>query len=179
MNFNKLVLDKLLAVFREYNLNVINQSENYVEFASKKIVITIRHNNLENSNLFFVGRNLGSLFLMDDQIIGNIFKTTLKFDFVTPEIFVNNLYEFFKNEGILFLNGDEKTLKSLESYVYERSNNYTNELLDRQNMRSANKAWEENNYKDFVKFISKIDMEKLLPSYKLKYKMALKRISNQ
>ncbi len=52
-------------------------------------------------------------------------------------------------------------------------------LSFRQDLAIADKAWEEHRYDDFMKCIDKIDKPKLLPSYLLKYKIALKKSRHQ
>jgi hypothetical protein len=48
--------------------------------------------------------------------------------------------------------------------------------LQEQNLAAANKAWENGNYKEFIKMIDQTNKDKLPSSYQLKYKIANQKI---
>ena len=72
--------------------------------------------------------------------------------------------------------GNTDALKKVEKYVDKVSNEYTTELIDKQNLDAANKAWEEGNYKDFINYLDKTDRQRLPSSYELKYKIAHQKL---
>ncbi|HRF25591.1 MAG TPA: hypothetical protein PLR98_15580, partial [Chitinophagaceae bacterium] len=53
---------------------------------------------------------------------------------------------------------------------------YTFQILQEQNLAAANKAWENGNYKEFIKMIDQTNKDKLPSSYQLKYKIANQKI---
>lgn len=176
MEFNKYVLDKLELIFQKHKLTVTEQFNNYVKLESDKVVLTITHDIRENANLLYIGKTADTLYLIDGNIIKRFFIPDLEQFFKIPELtvedFVNNLVIFFEGEGRLLLEGNSDVLNTIEKYVLMKSKEYTTELLYKQSLDAANKAWEEGNYKDFIKYLDKMDKQKLPSSYELKYKMA-------
>src|ERR1700694_6040620 len=143
MEFNALVSDRLDLIFQKHNLHVIEQFKNYVKFRSDNIILTISHNDRENSNSLFIGRNESALYPIDDNVLKDVFNSVLKINYVTPEVFVNNLAVFFEEEGKQLISGNADTLNAVEKYIYAKSEEYTLQLMEQQNLDAANKAWEE------------------------------------
>ena len=176
MEFNKLVLDRFGLIFQKNNLRVTEQLNNFMKIKSDTIVITISHDNRENTNSLYIGRKDSSLCPIDENVLKDVFNSALKINYVTPEVFVNNLAIFFEGEGNPLIVGNTDALKAVEKYIDKESKEYTAELVDKQHLDAANKAWEEGNYKDFIKYLDKTDRQKLPSSYELKYKMAHKNL---
>jgi len=72
--------------------------------------------------------------------------------------------------------GDLNRMDELEKFSQERSRIYTKNLLEEQILTAANNSWDKGNYKDFIDFIDQTNQNKLSSSYKLKYKIANKRL---
>ena len=176
MEFNKIVTDRFEPIFHKNNLRVIEQFNNYVKIESDDIVIIISHNERENSNSFYIGIKDSSLYPIDENVLKGIFNSALKINYVTPYVFVNNLALFLEGEGSSLIDGNKDTLRTVEKYIQNKSNEYTAELVNKQNLDAANKAWEDGNYKDFIMYLNKTDKQKLPSSYKLKYKMAQQKL---
>jgi hypothetical protein len=172
MDFNELVFDKLGLIFQKHNLHVTEQFKNYVKLKSDRVVIALSHDVRENSSSFDVGTNEGSLYPVNNNVIKAVFNSDIKVRKINPEAFVNNLAVFFEGEGKALLNGDAFTLKAVEKYVQNESEEYTMQIVEKQNLDAANKAWQEGNYHNFIKYLDKIDIQKLPPSFALKYKIA-------
>jgi len=136
------------------------------------VVITLSHDNRESSNTLYAGKNEDSLYPVDEEVLKSIFGTDLKLNHVTLEMFVNNLAVFFENEGRQLITGNVYVLDAIERFIYKESAIHTSQLIDKQSLDAADKAWEEGNYKDFIKYLDKIGRERLPLSYDLKYKMA-------
>lgn len=176
MTFNQLVSYKLRPIFQRGNLQITESSKNYIKFKSDNVVITLNHNERDNSNAFYVGSNEDFLYPIDEYLLKSVFKSNLKINQVTQEMFVNNLAVFFEGEGEPLLAGNNYTLEAIENFISKEGEEYTTQLVNKQNLNAANKAWEEGNYKDFIKYLNKIDTQKLPASYKLKYKKAIQKM---
>lgn len=176
MEFNQLVLNRLGLIFQKHNLHVIEQFKNHVKLKSDSVIITLNHDERENSNAFYVGGNEDFLYPVDEYVLKSAFNSDLKINNVTQEMFINNLAIFFEGEGKPLIAGNIYALEAVEKYVYKEGEVYTTQLVDKQNLDAANKAWEEGNYKDFIKYLDKTDRQKLPASYKLKYKMAHQKL---
>lgn len=176
MKFNKLIADKLEPVFQKYNLQIFEQFENYIKFKSDKVVITVSYDPRENSNSLFIGKSDDFMCLIDDDVLRNIFNSDIEIDYVTSQKFINNIVVFFSTKGKPIIEGDIDTLRALEEYIYKKSEKYTNDIINRQNINAADKAWKETDYENFIKYIDKMDKEKLPDSYKLKYKISLQKL---
>lgn len=176
MEFNQLVSNRLGLIFQKHNLHVIKQFKNHVKLKSDSVIITLNHDERENSNAFYVGSNEDFLYPVDEYVLKSAFNSDLKINHVTQEVFVNNLAIFFEGEGKPLIAGNTYALEAVEKYVYKEGEAYTTQLVDKQNLDAANKAWEEGNYKDFIKYLDKTDRQKLPASYELKYKMAHQKL---
>lgn len=64
----------------------------------------------------------------------------------------------------------------LKSILSQESENYTSELMQKQVLEAASKAWEANDYLSFVDSIDKIGISKIPQSYQLKYKIAKQKL---
>lgn len=176
MEFNQLVSNRLGLIFQKHNLHFIEQFKNHVKLKSDSVIITISHDERENSNAFYIGSNEDFLYPVDEYVLKRAFNSDLKISNVTQEMFINNLAVFFEGEGKPLIAGNTYALEAVEKYVYKEGEAYTTQLVDKQNLDAANRAWEERNYKDFIKYLDKTDRQKLPSSYELKYKMAHQKL---
>jgi len=175
MEFNKLVIERFDLIFQK-NVHVVEQFRNYVKIKMGNLVITVSRDEREASNSIYIGSKESSLYPLNENVLRGVFNSALKIDYVTPEAFVNNLVAFFAAEGNALIAGNTDALKKVEKYVDKVSNEYTTELIDKQNLDAANKAWEEGNYKDFINYLDKTDRQRLPSSYELKYKIAHQKL---
>ena len=113
---------------------------------------------------------------IDDDILVKFFHSKLQLSQVPVEVFINNLVLFFENEAQPLLSGDVGRINELEKFDLERSQKYTYDLIEKQNLAAADKAWGNSNYRDFIQVMDKVDKDKLPPSYHLKYKIAQQKL---
>ncbi len=178
MEFNQKILEKLRNVFKKYDLNIVEQRINYLRLESQYVVIVVAHNHLEKSNMLLLGGNDRKLHMpeIDNKVLSSFFNSDLKLSQVPVEIFINNLFLFFENEAQPLLRGDKNMITKLEEFDSERSRKYTQDLIEKQNLNAASVAWKNTNYREFIRIMEQFDENKLLPSYKLKYKIAKQKI---
>jgi hypothetical protein len=178
MEFSQLILEQLSLVIRKYNLQVVEQRKEYIQFESEHLTIILSHNPLENSNTLWIGKITDKRYAVeiDNKILKLFFNSDLKLSQVPFEVFVKNLVLFFENEGKPLLIGDINTISKLEEFDLERSRIYTQEILDKQNLIAINKAWDKGNYREFIKLLDQVDKDKLPSSYQLKYKIAHRKV---
>lgn len=175
MKFSELILEQLNSIFKQYNLKVIEQRDDFLKLQSNELTIIIAHNQLDNSNTFWLGeKGKSDLVEINDKILEIYFKSQLKLSYVPVGDFVKNLYAFLRFEGApLFVNIDE--VYKLENFDLKRGQKYTRDLIIQQNLASADIAWNEKDYIKMVKILDEIDHDNLPSSYKLKYKIAKER----
>lgn len=178
MGFNQLILTKLRHIIQENNLYVAEERNDYIKLEKGSLFIIISHNPLENSNTLWLGQNDNQLDVIeiDNYALRTFFQSNLRFNEICTDSFISNLVQFFENQANSLLKGDLSILVKLKEFDQIRSDSYTQSLLESQNLVKADKAWQEENYEEFIKFIDRIGVEKLLTSYKLKYKIALKKL---
>jgi len=176
MEFNKLVIERLEPIFIRYNLRVTEQLKNYIRYNSPVMIITLIHDERENSNSIYIGKDEEWMFPITDSMIKNVFNQKIKIDYGTIPGFINNLALFFQGKGSLILEGDPLIIKKLDEVLQAESAEYTSNLLLRQSLKAADQAWANGNYFDFIMFIDKIDQNKIPPTYYLKYKYAKKQL---
>jgi hypothetical protein len=176
MEFKELVLDKLGLIFQGHGLHVAEQFKNYVKLKSDAVVIILSHDERDNSNTFEVGRSEDFLYPVNDNVVKEVFASDTVLSNVTSEDFVNNLVVFFEGVGSAIINGDAAALKAVENSVHKQSEEYTNQLVDKQNLDAANKAWQDGNYEKFIKYVDRISKQNLPSSFSLKYRMAQQKL---
>ena len=179
MEFNQLISEKLHSLFTEYGFEITEQLKNIVRYESKILHVSLAHNDRENSNVFLFGSKSSNDFVeMDNQVMKDFFDSDLQIKNLSQEDFVNNVFLFFRNEGKEILQGNDSQLSDLERFDQLRSELYTSKLIEEQTLEAANKAWKEGNYTDVVRHLKKVNEESLPTSFKQKYKIAQKRLSN-
>lgn len=174
MEYNTLVRTSLFPILKKYGFDIAEEFKNIVRFQSSVMKVNVVFNDYEKSNFIEIGRKNEVLYPLSNNAIRIIFNSELHIEQVTPEIFVENLSVIFQQkEGIEILKGN---IKHLVEFIEKESNDYTFELVQRQTLETASKAWEKNDYKAFIKSIDEIDIEKVPQSYQLKYKIAKQKL---
>jgi hypothetical protein len=174
MEFNKLVKEELLPILQNEGFEVVEELNNIIRFSSSNMEIGIVYSDYERSNFIEIGKRDEVLYPLNDSVVKNIFNSKLQISQVTPEVFVKNLVSLFtQKEGSEILKGN---IKHLVKFIEQESSNYTGDLIQRQTLETASKAWEKKNYKGFIKSIDEIGIEKLPHAYQLKYKIAKQKV---
>jgi len=183
MTFNELVHSKLDFIFRNYNLNVVDELTNYIRLKSKNIEIVVSYDEREHGGYLYAGKDEASLMNISSDIIKRFFVPFLDENFKIPEKtqedFVNNIFSFFSNTGGLLLQGNDNLLQKIESSIRIENTKYTNDLIQEQNLITANNAWDKKDYSLFIECFHKIKNKKFLSTNQLKYNYALKRINKK
>ena len=177
MEFKQLISTKLHSLLTEHRMEITEQSENIVRYESAVLHISLVHNPLENSNNLWLGRKHFNLVEINNQIMQEYFNSDLKLSNLPQETFVNNVFLFFKGEGERLLEENKGALVGLEQFNEQMSLGYTVNLVEKQNLEAADKAWKGGNYSDVIKYLEKINQDDLPESFKQKYKIAQHRLS--
>jgi hypothetical protein len=178
MKFNQLISAKLHSLFTEHGLKITEQSKDIVRYESALLHISLVYNPRENSNNLWVGTKHSNAVEIDNQVMQEYFNSDLKLSKLPQETFVNNVFLFFIGEGERLLEGNERALAGLEKFDNQRSSEYTANLVEKQNLEAANKAWKDGNYSDVIKYLEKINKDDLPESFRQKYKIAQQRLGN-
>lgn len=174
MEFNQLVKADLFPMLQEYGFGIAEEFKNIIRFQSSVIEMDIVYNDFEKSCYISIGKKKEPLDELRNNAVKELFNSSLSVEQVTPEIFIQNLSAIFKTkEGVSILKGN---VEDFIKYNISEANDYTFELLQRQTLEIASKAWARNEYKEFVKNVDEIGIEKVPKSYQLKYKIAKQKI---
>jgi hypothetical protein len=174
MEYNTLVRTSFFPILKNFGFDIAKEFKNIICFQSSVMKVNVVFNEYEKSNFIEIGRQNEVLYPLSNNAIRSIFNSVLSIEQVTPEIFVENLSVIFRQkEGVEILKGN---IKHLVEFIEKESNDYTLELVQRQTLETASKAWEKNDYKAFIKSIDEIDIEKVPQSYQLKYKIAKQKL---
>jgi hypothetical protein len=178
MNFNKLVAANIIPLFKKYRVQIVDSRDNYIKARTHFVHVTLSHNQRERSTTLWIGdaNNFGNDVEIRNTIMKEFFRSDLKIELVPVEEFIANVALFFETIGKPFLQDDLEALHQLVQFSMQINREYTAELIADQNRRLADKAWEANDFATFIKYIDAIDPQRLLPSYSLKYKMAMKKL---
>ena len=177
MDFSLLIEDKLSRIVQEHNLQIVARSRNYLKLSSELVTIVFSYDERENSCSLFAGARENSLYPIDDYILKNAFDSHLTINQSTKEVFAEQIATFFEQKGKPLISGSTQALKALEKYVRKESEEYTAQLINQQQLDAASMAWDNGDYDEFVKYINKIDRQKLPSSLKRKYKIAIQKLS--
>lgn len=171
MEFNTLVKTYLLPILRKYGFQATEEFRNIVHFQSSNMKVNLVFNDYDKSHLVEIGRQVETLYPLNDNMVKELWgSSALPIEQVTSKVFVQNLSFLFETkEGIEILKGNVSLLNSIFS---QESENYTFELMKKQILEAATKAWDANDYLSFVDSIDKIGISKIPQSYQLKYKIA-------
>ena len=158
-------------------------NEENLELRSPDMLIRWGYDPLERAWSMFVGRPWGK-----DQILiaGAVHDLIMDgqgplpySEHMTVDRYMENLIAFFSTGGRRLLEGDGILLKEMFELRDKMAAQYTADLLRRQWMAKADKAWREKRYQDFVTMASQIDLTEVAGSYQLKLKIALREIEQQ
>lgn len=175
MEFDQLVSEKIVPLFNTHDFIIAEKFKNYFHFRSTTIQAAIGHNELDKTNHFEIGKIDEFSYPLKGKLIKQIFGIDLKIDHVTKEIFVDNVSSFLKNEGAVLLKGDMPVIYEIKAFIEKESKIYTLQILLKQNLAAADRAWGQGNYTEFIKIIDSINKDDLSASYQLKYKIALRK----
>lgn len=178
MEFNQLISAKLHLLFTEHGLKLTEQSNDIVRYESALLHISLVQNTRENSNNLWVGTKHSNAVEIDNQVMQEYFNSDLKLSKLPQETFVNNVFLFFIGEGEMLLEESERALAVLEKFDNQRNSEYTANLVEKQNLEAANKAWKDGNYSDVIKYLENINKDDLPESFRQKYKIAQQRLGN-
>ena len=178
MNFNQTIIDKLDAILSAHYFVLTEQFKGSLKYENNGFYFSFTRDPREQMDVFWVGRHDGFPIEINNKILSEFFNSEIKIEQKTMDEFALNVYEFLRTNGMRLLQAKEQDYLALEYFSEKQSEEYTSEILERQYLDAANKAWEKKNYSDVLKALSHIDKNRLSISFKQKYKISKKRISH-
>ena len=170
MDFNTLVKTRLFPILQKYGFEIKEEFQNILHFQSSIIEIKIILNSLEKSCYLFMGKKGELLHELRNNAVKELFNSSLSVERVTSETLVQNLSILFETkEGVEILKGN---IDAFINFKISEDENYTSELIRKQLLDVASKAWKNNDNITFAKSIEKVGINNVPQSYKLKYKIA-------
>jgi len=177
MEFVQTIIEKIGSLFDRYSIEVVEKRDDYLKLKSPCLIMRIVHNSLEKSNTLWIGRNgNGNEIEVDNDVLFTFFKLEMKLSQVTMTNFISNLRIFIDEDPRGIFSCNPKVLRELEEYHLIRSHRYTKQLLDKQKLQAAIKAWDDGNYRRFVNLLDELSDVDLPKSFKLKYQIAQEHI---
>ena len=175
MDFDK-VIEIITSFLKDYNFFVVENYKNDVKYESTKTSIVVGYDERENYYFTIVGDKSNISIPLDVNNLTNVFQYDTEKYIRSPfeEFFIDF---FMTTNGNLILIGDRSIFEALKKDRDKRAEEYTRQLLQRQNLDSADKAWLSNNYREFVRHLDLIDKSSLLKSYELKYLIAKRKLN--
>lgn len=175
MEFNTLVKAHLSPIFQKYGFEIAEEMKNIVRFQSSIMKVNLVFNDYDKSHFLEIGRQGEILYPLNDNVVKELWgSSALPIEQVTLKTFVQNLSLIFETkEGAEILKGNIGLLKDI---LNQESEKYTSELMQKQALEAASKAWEAMDYLAFVENINKIEIDKIPQSYQLKYKIAKQKL---
>ena len=174
MNFEE-TIKPLTELLLSNSFSIQINQQNLIEYSSKSTTLRIAYSHLEYCFNIWVGQSRDTLTELRPKVLEEFFNDdTFKFQ---TTLTVENLISFLKGSGKNLLSGDTKILRKLDEYSLQASRNYTQQIIKRQNIDQADKAWTQKDYANFVKYIDQIQTDLLPPSYLKKYKIAMDNLN--
>ena len=175
MDFNILVLERIVPLFSREGIFIKKMEDNLFYFESDLVEVSLSFNILDRSTGFAIGPK-GRLRTVTEYAINKVFNIGIQLTNVTKEVFVNNLFFFFSNEGLTLLRGNLDKLRELDEQVGIESKSYTDNIINLQNLKEIDDAWDEQNYFKFINLMGKFYCPSFPASYMLKLKIAHKKL---
>ncbi len=175
LDFDK-VIELITSFLKDYNFFVVENNKNYVKYESTKTSIAVGYDEREHYYFTIVGDKLNISIPLDVNNLTNVFQYDTE-KFIKSPSFEEFFIDFFITNGKPILTGDRSILEALKKDRDKRAEEYTRQLLQRQNLDAADKAWLSNNYREFVRHLDLIDKSSLPKSYELKYSIAKKKLN--
>lgn len=177
MQLNQLISNKLHTLLEEYKFKKVKELKNIVRYESEMLSISFVHNPRENSNGFWIGsKSSGEFIEINNQILSDFFHSNRQINSCSQQVFVDNIFTLLTNQGKPILEGNTKLIADLESFHSKQCDLYTADLIKRQNLKIVDRAWNDGNYLEVIKYLEKIKSN-LPASYRQKFKIAKKKLN--
>jgi hypothetical protein len=176
MNFDDSIYP-LTEFLIDNNFSVTKKEQHFVEYSANSAIITVAYNILEYVFYISVGQNSKSLTELTPLEVKEVFRED-GFQFQST-LTIDNLISFLNGAGKGILLGDKKIFKELKEFTERKSKEFTRQIIQLQNTKSADKAWTQKDYANFIKCIDRTEKDLLPESYLKKYKIALDKLKHQ
>jgi len=134
MNFQE-TIDPLTKFLDENDFSVIEQSHNFIKYASNFAIITIAFSDREYLYYIHVGQSPESLIQLTEVAVKEVFKYDIYIIKSTKT--VDNWISFFKKAGKGILLGDKKIFEKINEFSEQQSKEYKRQLTHLQNIQEA------------------------------------------
>lgn len=178
MSFNNIIKDKLDKLLSANNYELIEDQDNIIEYQNDNLAVRLVYNIREQISMCFIGRNIDLPIEITDSLLIDFFKSDRRIDHESLESFALSIYEFFQAEGKGLFEGNVEILTLVEEFIRKKNEEYTKGVMMKKYLDEANKAWNAENYEEYLELINKISPDDLSGSLKLKSKIATKKIMN-
>lgn len=178
MNFNQIITNRFNSILVSHCFDLTDQFNDNLKYENNGLYILFTRNPREQTNTLWVGSDDGFPIEVSDSILREFFNTEIEIEHKSIDEFSSNVYEFLKGEGLILLQANKEDYLALERFSQNKSEEYTSQLLEQQYLDAADEAWRTENYVDVLKNLDQIDEDNLSKSYRQKYKIAKKKISN-
>jgi hypothetical protein len=176
MEFNQLVTDEIFPVLAGYGFSITEVSQHRLLFKSKAVELSISFDRRDQTGLLQAGQRDGYLYSLNDELIKDVFGSSIKIEQAGMEVFVHQVALFLKGDGSSILSGDRIKLEETKQCAELKARSYTAKLVQEQMLTQADSAWANGQYTEFVRLIDTLNKEDLPQSYQLKYKIAIRRV---
>lgn len=174
MDFNILVKTQFFPILQKYGFEIKEEFRNILRFQSSDMKLNVAFNQYDRSFLVEIGKRDKTLYPLNDNVVKVLFNSSLPIERVKPEAFVQNLALVFESKkGVEILKGN---MESFQGTVILQSGNYTSELISKQLLDVASKAWKNNDYMTFIESMDKLEYGNIPRSYQSKYKIAKQKL---
>jgi hypothetical protein len=176
MNFEQSIYP-LTEFLTDNNFSVTKKEQHFIEYSTNSAIITVAYANLEYLFYTHVGQDSKSLIELTPIAVKEVFKDD-SFLFQST-LTIDNLISFLSGVGKPIILGDKIKFKELNEFSERQSREYTQRIIQVQNIQGADNAWKQKDYINFIKCIDRTEKDLLPESYLKKYKIAVDKLQRQ
>lgn len=173
--FDQFVVKSIVPLLGKEDFILIEHFRDYFHFESNQIKIVVSHDWRDKTNLFCIWRGEHAE-AVDDDSMKFVFGLDIKVDQAPMDVFIDNLALFFSEKVFKDLKNNPVKLSELKEFNRKRTEEYNRQLQERQRFYAADKAWDDCNYKAFIRLIDKMGIDTVSQTYQMRYKIAKRKV---
>jgi hypothetical protein len=134
VDFNTVILEEVVPQLRTIGFVITEKHKmpGFVQLQRDIILVTFAYNPLDYEKMFSLGTVDGQEYILDDDILRNVFQSQIKITDVSLDQFVESVILFIETcLNDLFV-GDDSKMQEIARYAEHRNHVYTQELLKSQ-----------------------------------------------
>jgi hypothetical protein len=176
MNFEE-TISPVTKYLLDNNFKISESWAHYIRYSSGSVIIIVGYSDRERLFSYFAGYDHELPVEIGPRIINTVFGDD-RFG-LQQSLTIPDFISFIKNKGSAIVKGDRQKLKEMKDLMARESEESAVEAILHQNLREAEKAWDQKDYRHFIKCVNRVNKDDLPLSYVRKRLIALKELGER